>query len=418
MQMHNSDDVMDAINAIAAIRGHAKQKLIEKCVHNQIFLEVCTWALDPMITFGVKQIPKATKPGYRGFSASTHILLSGLKTRQLTGKKAKEHIVEELDRLTTPSQELLRRILAKNLKAGFSASSINRARPGSIDVFNVMRAQKFREDKITYPCHVETKLDGIRALVFVSAAGATIRSRGGHKLGNYPHIEKIFDDLYAKSGIQAPIVIDGEIVSGDFGTTTGNRAKKDFNDLDASFHAFDIVTERVFYRETTGEGYVSRRQDLEDFLALNTEKAVTIMPNWVASSLEDVYGLYDLCRANGHEGIIVKSNDGFYVPKKSWAWMKIKPEETVDIPIIGYKSGDENGGRAGLFGSFICDYNGVEVDVSSGLTDDILDSVDMEDTAYFGKIIEVRYHEETPDGSLRHPVFVRFREDKVPEDGA
>ena len=58
------------------------------------------------------------------------------------------------------------------------------------------------------------------------------------------------------------------------------------------------------------------------------------------------------------------------------------------------------------------DYKGVDVQVGSGLTDDIRESVWNMPNAFVGRLIEVRYQEVTPDGSLRFPTFVCFRNDK------
>ena len=71
----------------------------------------------------------------------------------------------------------------------------------------------------------------------------------------------------------------------------------------------------------------------------------------------------------------------------------------------------------GMLGGFIGNFNGVEVRVGSGLSDN--DRVDFwgRREQIRGDLMEVEYHEVTPDGSLRHPRFARFRDDKPHSDG-
>jgi DNA ligase-1 len=70
------------------------------------------------------------------------------------------------------------------------------------------------------------------------------------------------------------------------------------------------------------------------------------------------------------------------------------------------------GKHSGKLGSFVVDYKGVEVRVGSGLTDDLREQIWSDKATHIGRTIEVRYQEETPDGSLRFPTFVCFRNDK------
>jgi len=69
-----------------------------------------------------------------------------------------------------------------------------------------------------------------------------------------------------------------------------------------------------------------------------------------------------------------------------------------------------------MLGAAIVTYKGKRVRVGSGFSDEQRQQFWANPNSIKGKIIEVQFHEETPDGSLRHPRFVRVREDKTQPD--
>ena len=54
--------------------------------------------------------------------------------------------------------------------------------------------------------------------------------------------------------------------------------------------------------------------------------------------------------------------------------------------------------------------------VASGLTDVIREDMANNPDNYIGQVVEVECMSTTKDGALRHPVFIRMRDDKTPED--
>jgi ATP-dependent DNA ligase len=66
----------------------------------------------------------------------------------------------------------------------------------------------------------------------------------------------------------------------------------------------------------------------------------------------------------------------------------------------------------GTLGAFVVDHQGVKVQVGSGLSDEIRSEIWDNKEKYIGRTIEIRYQEITPDGSLRFPTFVCFRNDR------
>ena len=54
--------------------------------------------------------------------------------------------------------------------------------------------------------------------------------------------------------------------------------------------------------------------------------------------------------------------------------------------------------------------------VASGLTDIIREDMANNPDNYIGQVVEVECMSTTKDGALRHPVFIRMRDDKAPED--
>jgi len=92
--------------------------------------------------------------------------------------------------------------------------------------------------------------------------------------------------------------------------------------------------------------------------------------------------------------------------------MKIKAEESVDLVVKGAFEGE--GKYQGTLGGLLCDFKGVEVRVGGGYSDEErkefwrlyqhdLKRANAGEPLLLGTLIEVEFHEITPDGSLRHP---------------
>src|SRR5690606_23391842 len=66
------------------------------------------------------------------------------------------------------------------------------------------------------------------------------------------------------------------------------------------------------------------------------------------------------------EGAMVKTYDGAYEKKKSHTWLKIKPEDTIDLFIVGFFNGEETTENENRMGGAIVDHKGVNVRVGGG----------------------------------------------------
>lgn len=99
----------------------------------------------------------------------------------------------------------------------------------------------------------------------------------------------------------------------------------------------------------------------------------------------------------GFEGVVLKDPDAEYT-EGSRSWAKVKPEATEDLRVVGYLDN----------GSLVVNRRGVKVTVGIGLPV----AIRAAKAAMLGRLIEVRFQEVTAAGSLRHPVFVRLRDDK------
>ena len=120
----------------------------------------------------------------------------------------------------------------------------------------------------------------------------------------------------------------------------------------------------------------------------------------------------------GHEGVVMKPLGLGYYDKGMM--LKIKRFETLDVVVCGYQEG--RGKYEGLVGALYVGYwnpednNIVKISkVNCGTDEDrkMWKKWFDEGTA-IGKVIEVKCQEVT-DKSLRHPVYMRLREDKAKE---
>lgn len=142
----------------------------------------------------------------------------------------------------------------------------------------------------------------------------------------------------------------------------------------------------------------------------------------------------------GLEGVVAKRADSPYRAGRSPDWRKVRRERTGDFAVVGATA--PRGTRAGLGALHLAAHDGTRGlvyagSVGSGFTVRQLERVagdltgDRRATPPCGGpvprergtrwvthplVAEVRFKELTPDGLLRHPVFVRFRDDKEVAD--
>jgi ATP-dependent DNA ligase len=111
---------------------------------------------------------------------------------------------------------------------------------------------------------------------------------------------------------------------------------------------------------------------------------------------------------------MLKAPDGLYrwkrVSIRSGEMLKVKPYKTEDLEVTGIYDGE--GKYTGMAGGVVVNFNGVAVRCGSGFDDATREAMAKAPNDYIGKVAEIRYLEVTEDGSLRHPSFLRWREEK------
>lgn len=453
---YDGSHVLWVINQIAETSGRTeKEKLISEHISDPHFRKVLMLALNPFTTYGISKsgIPEVSEIA-TGELKETHpawTLLVALSSRTYTGNDAVSKVAGTLRGLSADSQELFRRVLGKDLRAGFTAKSVNRVEKGMIPTFEVMLAHKFEAKRIKqWPAVAEPKLDGVRVLGFVDAYAGTVTfySRSGREYPGFNHlVQPIIDawkavkaDLtkdrfgaalnYAIEAFNdGQFILEGEVISGSFNETVSSVRKKDAQAEDAEFHAFDLVPISLFENneKATKATYLERRTALEGMIPLTAKGMLRVTPRYFVNSEEECQAYYEKFRARNLEGAIIKPREGKYERKRSHAWLKIKAADTEDLRVIGAFEGE--GKYVGMLGGLIVSrpHNGahVEVKVGGGFSDqqrkEFWDAYKSELEKTFApgvagvihnRLCEVEYHEVTPDGSLRHPRFLRWRDDK------
>jgi ATP-dependent DNA ligase len=430
--MTSSDLIFEKIEQIGAVSGkNDKEALIANMSGDKEFEKTLKYAYDPFTRFGIAKVPERSTYGAGTFTEGGHTwtILDKLAEKELTGNAAREAVEKEINRLDENSSQLLKRILTKDLRGGFSESTINKAIPGLVPTFDCMLAHKYEDSRVkSWPQVVEAKLDGVRVLAFVNLTNETVffYSRSGKEFSTFDHLKQPIIDMLsaaradkvddeAEYDTMLHMVFDGEIVSGSFNKTVSEVRRKDSQATDAEFHVFDILPIRTFQKEDKAgcllAGKYSYRRNLLEFVVSKaTSEAIKITPKYIVNSPTEILTIYDRVRARGLEGLIVKDLDGLYHRRRNHGWMKIKNEESVDVPIIAIEEG--TGKYVNQLGAFVVNVDGVKVNVGSGLSDEQRASFWEAKDELIGRLVEVEFHEKTPDGSLRHPRFIRFRDDK------
>ena len=412
----------------------AKEAIVQKAATqgNDWFFEGCRLALDPMITFGLKQVPEKKDTSGDGLGRELFLeLCTQLSSRIMTGNNARD-LVQRAMTMATPEEwnSWCRRILIKDLRCGVSEKTVNKVVEkinGNyiVPTFACQLAHDSanHEGKLTGTKLVEVKLDGVRVITIVWPDGRVLQfSRNGKELVNFEHVKEQLSAV--AKGFNEPMVLDGEIMSSSFQDLMKQVHRKDnVSAGDAVLNLFDYLTLAEFNADGTGSAKQEHRSVmLQEWYATVQDAIpnVTVL-SYEAINLDTKEGQAQFRTINqraiegGYEGIMIKDPNAPYECKRSTSWLKLKPFIEVSLAVVDLEEG--TGRNQGRLGAIICegedDGRRIRVNVGSGFSDSDRDSFWAGSDRLYGQVVEVRADAVTQnqDGtySLRFPRFLRFR---------
>ena len=401
-----------------------KEDIIEKNLNYKEFQEGLAMCLDPLVTFGVKQVPESEKNGnglnWEDFKNSVNLLIE----RESTGHAARDLIIDLMN-LSKEDQwnNWYRRILIKDLRCGVSEKTVNNVAKKMnlkfrVPVFSCMLAHDGAKHpkKIKGDCLVEYKYDGVRVVAIVKKNKATLYSRNGKIFNNFAHIENALSKPEYNN-----IVFDGEVMSDDFQALMKQVYRKSgANTEDAYLALFDMLPLKEFNEGRSKLNSLERKQELNKLS--KTFGSEIKLVDYEIINFDNEQGQEKFSEMNkealekGFEGLMIKPNNNYYECKRSHAWLKIKPFIEVTLKVIDIQEG--TGKHEGKLGAFSVegedDGKFFSLSVGSGLTDEQRDMYWADKDKLIGRLIEVRADAITKsiEGehfSLRFPRFKSFR---------
>lgn len=418
-----------------------KLEILKEHKDNALLRLVIGKALDPYTAYYMKKVPEYTITNNSVVKLDRAINhLDKLSSRQKTGNDAKMFVQQILSQLDKDDAEILTRVLVKDLKAGFGASTVNKSwGKDSIPVFDVMLCSKNTEKtlaKITYPACVQEKMDGMRVIFKVTQQGVDVLSRNGKDLGLSDLFKnELFHLIYADNLKDSKgYMVDGELLckegNGSFmarkkangilnKAIKGTISEEEKKDIYAV--VWDIIPQKSFnageYEVNYQERYAylyRRFQTLKTFKDPDNRR-MELLASVMCDNIDQVLEIYKDFINKGSEGIILKDVNEGWKNKRVWHHIKFKVEETCDLIITEVVGGE--GRLTGMLGNFIAESKcgKLRVGIGSGFSD-------KERQEYFtndmvGEIVEVKYNELISSKnadvmSLFLPVYVKMRKDK------
>jgi DNA ligase-1 len=335
----------------------------------------------------------------------------------------------------------------KDLKCGITEGTINKAldtliKSGDkgaaqwkIPVFKVQLAhsrdkyEKLMKGKKL----IDIKMDGVRitAICDVPNNTVTLHTRNGRIKENFPQINELLKTKLIPN-LPYSVAVDGEMTSRSFNQLMTQLNRQTGADTsDAKFAIFDVLPLHDF-RNGRCDDPLYKRDDAAAAICEAVDDERVFHLKKIEMDLDTPEGRHELEEFHikvmkaGYEGTMVKDPNSPYVCKRSSAWLKMKPFVTVDLPVIDIELGEKGKKYEHCLGRFICEgvdeASGLNIKVNPGTgTNGSLEDQDRIDfwarrNEIIGKTIEIIGHEisKNDDGgySIRHPRFVRFRDDK------
>lgn len=278
--------------------------------------------------------------------------------------------------------------------------------------------------KISYPCFVSLKLDGIRVVILngvvYSRSMKPIRSKAVQELFGRPEFEGL----------------DGEVLYGDWNaenvfnlttqTVMATELKPEFTKSELTMAVFD---------DTTVDGdFYGRYRSVQDRVWGHSCLVIPLTQIIVANE-QELLEFESKALALGYEGIMVRSIDGPYKQgrstQKEGTIGKLKRFSDDEAVVIGFEEKMHNTndaktneiGRtqrsqaqegmvgAETLGALVCECKGIKFTMGSGFDEAGRKEVWENKEKFLGKLAKFKHFEVGQKDSYRFPIFQGWRDE-------
>lgn len=255
-----------------------------------------------------------------------------------------------------------------------------------------MLATKYEEsqDCFQFPMFVQPKLDGVRCIVFIKKANATLEDVVAYsRMKNdipiprireilLPHLKEFYDNKAGSLYLDGEIYRHGEklqTITGAVRTEINSSQHDDFQ----QFHIFDcFYPTELGHKVGRGDkcqelpkgrvlaDFATRNEQLDEFFkALDKDplnkKTIQRVPTVVVNDEKTASGWYTKWKKEGYEGAMLRNSCGLYLADakstgqrlRSKNLVKLKPTFTDEYKVIGYTSGTKGKDKKAII--WICE---------------------------------------------------------------
>lgn len=434
--------VLRAIEEIAATPGKNDKKALVKA-HGQaseLFMRTLKLAYDPFINYGIKYVDPQP---WGGIGDLSHPLvwdtLDRLASRKLAGDGARQAVLELQITLDPNSAEVFRRVVHKDLRAGFSEGTINEVFKGTFKESPYMRCTLPEKSNMAAwdwsdVIYSQLKADGMFVNVNHDDSGCVwVTSRQGQQFPDNALVQ-LLDDVraYLKPGTQThgelTVCCDDKLLPRQVGNGILNSLQQGGPMPEGHAVVFDawdqIPLEAVVPKGTYSVPYFARFAFLKEQCQYAT--IIGVVQTRVVTSKAEAYAHYREMLAQGLEGTVCKHSSMLWKDTGSGGnkdQVKLKLSADFELRIKGFNPGSPGTKTAETFGSLLCETECGKLVVGvSGIKDDMRLNMHNNRDHFIDTIITARGNgimEPSEDGapySIFLPRLVEPRTDKSTAD--
>ena len=279
-----------------------------------------------------------------------------------------------------------------------------------------MLAQNYEKHghKIALPAIAQPKLDGVRCLAQVLPNGdVSLVSRNNKPFPEMPGIRAAIKAV----GLPEGTILDGELYSTTLGSTPAEnfqkvvgltrRAKLKPQDVidskQVSLNIFDLI-----HSDDDAMPFVNRWKLANSYAKKDKSGRLTMVPNFLVKSKQDIDNLLAQNLADGYEGVMIRDPKSPYQGRRSYYLQKYKKFDDEEFEVVGFQEGQGNDVGTVIW---VCKTPAGKTFTTRPMGTRAEKKLMFQNAQdYIGEMLTVKFQDYTVAGIPRFPVGVTFRD--------